>query len=65
MEEFRKCFINFMYFDTLAIKKQFLLLKSLTFKHVQHRKGSEGHSIKKWEIYFFKIKIILFIINFR
>ena len=28
-------------------------------------RGARNISIKKWEIYFFKIKIILFIINFR
>ena len=53
----------------------FLLLKSSTLEHnVEKRiswnictigRGVRNISIKKWEIYYFKNKIILFIINFR
>ena len=58
MVEFRKCFSNFMisitFFNDLAVKNKFLLLKSSTLEtllqneyaeiYIHHRKGSEETS---------------------
>ena len=72
MVEFRKCFSNFKIsmtlFYNLAANNRFLLLKSSTLdltlveriscKIYTQEKGARNISSKKWEIYFFKIKII-------
>ena len=76
MVEFRKLLSNFMIskpcFNNLAVKK-ILLLKSITLVHTLAKadmisiytigRGVRNISIKKWEIYYFKIKITPFIIN--
>ena len=76
MVEFRKCFSNFIIsitlFNNLTVKNKFLLLKSSLLEHTNMLRniytigrGARNIPIKKWEIYYFKIKIIPFFINFR
>ena len=63
------------FFDNLAVKIKSLLLKSSLLAHSSKPnklrniytigRGAMNIFIKKWEIYYFKIKIIPFFIKFR
>ena len=70
MVEFRTC-NEFYDVDNLVLITQYSLIKSLTLEHTQLRniytirRGERNISIKKWEIDYYKIKIIPFIKDLR
>ena len=81
MVEFGKCFSNFMisitfFLKSLAVRSMCMLLKISTLEHTHAKRKklrniyttgrrARNISIKTWEIYDFKIKLITFIIYLR
>ena len=80
MVEFKKCFsifiISITLFNNLAVKIKFYVVEVINIRTHSSKtnklrnintigRGARNIYIKKWEIYYFKIKIIQFIINFR